>query len=83
MSLSKKVREELGQFVFDNIRDYMFGDGQEDEMVWDGVEFKGIHNMTDEELITEALNYTGEEEDLIQQARAELAVDKVLKGEAV
>jgi hypothetical protein len=78
-SLSPKVRKDLEEFVSDEVHSCMFGDGLEDDYVSDGVVIVGVCGMTDVELIQEALQHTGEEEEIIVQARAELAVNKMLE----
>lgn len=77
--LSEKTKNEVIDFLFDNLRHTMFGDGLEDDYLRDGVEFKGLNNYSDQELIDEMLTFTGEEEELVVRAKQELAVEHMLK----
>lgn len=77
--LSVKTREELGSYVFDCMMSGMFGDGVEDEYCWDGTTIQGINEMTDAELIDYAESYCSPQEELIERAKAELAVEEMIK----
>lgn len=61
--------------------DHMFGDGQEEEYVMNGFpEFKGLTNMTDEELLIELGHYNPDVHDtlekVVQAFREELAEEE-------
>lgn len=75
--LSSKTKDELQKFLADMRMDNMFGDGMEDEYVWGGVVIVGIHDLTDKALVDECETYGGG--DIIITARAELAIEKLLK----
>ena len=75
--LNEQTRKELSEFVYDCLRDGMFGDGQEDEYLWGGIEFKGINSMTDQELVEICESRCGGDE-LLAKAQAELAVHEML-----
>lgn len=63
MKLTPEQREVLVAYLADACMDNMFGDGLERDYVMDGFpEWKGLANMTDQELLDEALIET--EEDL-------------------
>lgn len=56
--LEKYLRAEREDFLAnlsDALRDSMFGDGLEEDYIQDGFEFKGLNNMSDEELIKTAM----------------------------
>ena len=76
--LNDNTRTELKDFMRDQLISNMFGDGLEDDYVNDGfpTDFKGLNNMDDQELIDLALTMTGEDEELIVRARAELAISQ-------
>jgi hypothetical protein len=55
MNLTDEQREVLKEYVFDQCLSCMFGDGLEREYILGGFPaFKGIDQMTDDELIEEA-----------------------------
>lgn len=55
-SLSKDQHDKIQALLFDELRENMFGDGCEDDMIWHGINLKGLHNMTDKELVDELRN---------------------------
>ena len=67
--LNDNTRTELKDFMRDQLISNMFGDGLEDD-------YEGLNNMDDQELIDLALTMTGEDEELIVRARAELAISQ-------
>jgi hypothetical protein len=73
--LSDSTKNEIVEFLFDCMRHGMFGDGMEDDYIRNGMSFKGLNNYTDEELVSEILRYTGEDEELYQTAKLELSVE--------
>lgn len=81
--LTDKTREEVSKYIAECTTSCMFGDGLEDDYVWDGCLIVGINELTDEELVEELLAYTSEDEDLYQQAKGELILEAVLAGEDV
>lgn len=76
--LPSDLKNELIDFCKEMLFDSMFGDGMEDDYIMNGMGFKGLNNMTDEELIETALTYTGDDEDLIIRAKTELDIHNVL-----
>ena len=68
--LSSKTREEIQDYLVDVLMDGMWGDGQEDEYVRHGIDFKGVMNYTDKELV-EAIDGLSDEEELKVRAKAE------------
>lgn len=76
MSLSAQTKATLQEFLFDNRMGTIFGDDMEDEYLWDGVEIVGINQLSDEQLVEECESFGGG--DLIEIAKAELAVDEML-----
>ena len=57
MPLTKKTRDEVIKFLREALSDTMFGDGQEDDIIMDGIEFNGLNNMSDAELLLEYARY--------------------------
>ncbi len=45
----KEIKEKIAQAMHDN----SFGDGLEEDMIWEGWSFKGLNNMSDDELLQE------------------------------
>ncbi|MCK5601394.1 hypothetical protein KAR91_05990 [Candidatus Pacearchaeota archaeon] len=76
--LSKKTRKKIIQVAYSYLYDSMFGDGLEKDYIMDGINFIGLNNMNDEELIQElelsGIDDFGEGEDyeLLQKARKEM-----------
>lgn len=64
MKLTDKQRKKLKEYIFDSCMSSMFGDGLEADYVRDGISFKGINNMTDDELLKEAGLHTTESEEV-------------------
>lgn len=77
--LSDQTRSEIVDYLFDVLRDSMFGDGLEHEYIKHGVSFKGLNNMTDQELVEEYEMYMDSEDDELKvKAKAELAIHNVV-----
>lgn len=81
MSMTDKTKTEVIDFLFDCMFSSMFGDGLEEMYIRDGMNFKGLNNMSDKELLRELLNYTGHEEELVIRVQQEIEVEKLLKGD--
>jgi hypothetical protein len=79
--LTSKTRDEIVEFLAECKMNSCFGDGAENDYIREGTEFIGLYEMTDAELVEELLSYTGENEDIYQQAKGELILEAVLKGE--
>lgn len=63
MTLTKVQRIALERYVFDSCLSNMFGDGMEDDYIMNGFPaFKGISQMTDDELMEEAGCHSDPEE---------------------
>lgn len=58
--LTEAERAALRREVTAQLLDDMFGDGLEREYVTGGFSFKGVNNMTDEELLDELGHYDAE-----------------------
>jgi hypothetical protein len=74
--LSDDVKSELIEVVAGALRDNMFGDGLEDDYIMDGINFVGLNNMSDAELVEEyaqGVDEDDDDDDLLDRARAELA----------
>lgn len=56
--LTDNERAELVALLKETLLDFMFGDGHEELYVLEGIEFKGLNNMSDEELLLELGHYT-------------------------
>jgi hypothetical protein len=79
LRLSDDQRNELKQHLYDNMLSCMFGDGLERDYIEDGFPvFKGINNMTDEELVEEYSTYVDEDDEYLKELRAELEIEKIL-----
>ena len=57
--MNQHFREAVKEVLVDCLMDTMFGDGQEEEYIRQGIEFKGLDNMTDQELIEELKEMIG------------------------
>jgi hypothetical protein len=71
---TEQTRDEVIEFLVSEMLDSMFADGGKQDIILNGIDFKGLHNMTDQELYNEMLNFTGETEDLVVKARRELSI---------
>lgn len=78
--LSIKVKQDLIEYAFEMRLSNMFGDGLEENMIMYGCEIIGLNEMTDEELVNECVTYCCEEEEIIKQARAEIAIYNMLNN---
>ena len=76
--LSTDLRNRVGQFLFEYLRDTMFGDGLEGDYIRDGMSFQGLNNMTDQELLEQLEQVVDEDDDLLAEARAQLIIEAVL-----
>jgi len=62
-SLSKELRAKMTQLLGEWLEGGMFGDGLERDYIMDGIEFKGLNNMTDRELYDEFEEMVDKEDD--------------------
>lgn len=76
--LNDNTRTEIIDFLFDCMRMTMFGGGLEDDYIRDGISFKGLNNYTDQELLEEWHNYSGEDDELYQRAIAEMTMTDLI-----
>jgi hypothetical protein len=80
--MTDEQREEVKGYLADYYKDGMFGDGMEDDYVYDGCVIEGLNDYDDERLIEEYENMVGEDGDeLIREIKANIAIDKTLGGE--
>jgi len=77
--LSEETEVEVFAFLRECLMSSMFGDSLEDDYINDGfpTDFKGLHNMTNDELLKMMTDFTGEDEDLVVKMKAEIAVNKM------
>ena len=76
--ISEKTKTEAIEFLFDCLRDTMFGDGMEDDYIRDGGSFKGLNNYSDQEILEELLQVTGSDEEIVIRVKTEMEVEKLL-----
>lgn len=79
--ISEKTKDEVIEELADWLKSGMFGDGLEDDYVRDGINFKGLNNMSDQELLDELLGIYEEDHELVKKVRGEMEVHKMLSGE--
>jgi hypothetical protein len=79
--LTDSTKKEVIGFLFDCHRSGSFGDGLEDDYIMGGTFMVGLDNMTDKQLIEELYQVTGEDEELVIRAKAELGIEEMLGGE--
>jgi hypothetical protein len=58
--LTDEMRKAIKKNLAQTLMDTMFGDGLEEEYIMSGISFKGLDNMTDEELLNEQDEYNDE-----------------------
>lgn len=76
--LSEKTREEIiTHLLKDNVESMSYQD-QIEEYLLNGLNLKGYNNMTDEELVEEYGAYIEEDDSLLIEAKAELAIEKMI-----
>jgi len=51
--VKKATKKAVIQYLREYLPTVMFGDGLEDDYIMNGIDFKGLDNMTDEELLKE------------------------------
>lgn len=57
--MNTKQREELKKYILENAHSSMFGDGMEQHYLLNGFpQWKGINNLTDQELLDHAADYS-------------------------
>jgi hypothetical protein len=85
--LNEQTRSQMKTVLAESKRDGMFGDGLENDYIWDGVDIQGVDNMSDDELIDEMEMYCGdcqerEEYKLYQEAIAQREIhEQLLRAE--
>ena len=57
--LPRGLRDQLRGYLFQELMSSMWGDGLENDYIRDGINFKGLDNMTDLELYQELLEGMG------------------------
>jgi hypothetical protein len=80
--LSEETKKEMIERLKDMLLEGMFGDGIEEDYILDGINFKGLNNMSDEELLEEFSDVfamyiedgEGGEFDLYEKAKKELGL---------
>ncbi len=78
--LSEKTKTEVIDYLADSLRSTMFGDGLEDDYIRCGMGFKGLENMTDQELLDE-MSDLDEDDELLIKVKQELEVEKLLSDD--
>ena len=58
--LTDEMRKAIKTNLAQTLMDTMFGDGLEEEYIMNGISFKGLDNMTDEELLNEQDQFNDE-----------------------
>ena len=64
--MKKATKKAVIQYLREYLPTVMFGDGLEDDYIMDGINFKGLNNMTNEELLMEliqGMSYHDEDDD--------------------
>lgn len=79
--LTESTKAEIISFLRDCRMSSMFGDGLEDDYIMNGCSIVGLNEMSDEDLVEEMLCHTGDDEELVIQAQAELAVEEMLESD--
>lgn len=75
------LREEVCEYLINALSECMFGDGAERDYIADGMEFQGVNNMTDLELLEQLEFCKGEDDDLVIRVRIDLEIDEALNEE--
>jgi predicted XRE-type DNA-binding protein len=78
--LNDALREKLRVALAQALVSAMFGDGLELDYVLDGINFKGVKNMTDLELVEEYEACTDPTNDLVVEAKLELRLEDILRA---
>ncbi len=65
MKLTDKQRAKIVEGCADSRRSCMFGDGMEDEYIYDGVQIVGLRQMSDEELYEEYVEGVEDDDELV------------------
>lgn len=81
--LTKEERQALIEQLKIQLRDWMFGDGQEEEYVMSGFpEFKGLSNMTDMELLLELGHHEEGDSDkqMVESWQREMILNEAAKA---
>jgi hypothetical protein len=65
-----KIRDRLTSEMVPYVVSNMFGDGQNEEYVLDGIMYVGLNNLSDEDLVEEYASMVDDDDDLLITARA-------------
>lgn len=83
MKLSKELREQMTDVISVCWRENRFGDGQEMEMIYEGVRWKGLNEMTQSEIVDEYESIVDQDDELLMKVKFELAVEEELNQDCI
>jgi hypothetical protein len=73
------MNETTRQKLIDMLSDYTESSFDLSDHINYGSSFKGLYNMTDQELVEEYEMYADDDDELLAESRAALAIDKMLE----
>lgn len=73
--MDEHTRNRLLEVLFDD----MYGAFELRDYILYGANWKGLRNMTDQELVEEYESYTDDDDELLAECRAALAINKLLE----
>lgn len=76
--MNQKIKQQLIDYLYDAYQDSMFDRHGKRDIILYGSSFKGLNNMTDEELVEDYESCVSEDDELLAEARADLAINGML-----
>lgn len=77
--MNQKIKQQLIDHLYDVYQDSMFDRHGVRDIIMYGSSFKGLDNMTDEELVEDYESMVEEDDELLAEAKADLAINSMLQ----
>ena len=77
--MNQKIKQQIIDHLYDVYEDSMFDKHGIIDIIMNGSSFPGLNNMTDEELVEDYESMVDEDDELLAEAKADLAINSMLQ----
>ena len=77
--MNQKIKQQIIDHLYDAYEDSMFDRQGVRDIIMNGSSFPGLNNMTDEELVEDYESMVDEDDELLAEAKADLAINSMLQ----
>ena len=81
--MNEKLKQQLINHLYDTYEDSMFDKHGTRDIILYGSGFPGLMNMTDEELVEDYESMVENDDELLAEIKADLAINKMLQPEQI